>query len=443
MISFPDEFIAELKGIFGDDITEYLNRADDEPFKGISVNRLKTDPERLIPLLPFEVRKSPFYKDGYYYSDDIQSIGRHPLHHAGAFYVQEPSASSAVSLLDIHKGDTVLDLCAAPGGKSSQIASCLGGTGLIWSNEVVKNRAQILLSNYERMGISKGVVSSCYPEVLCDRLEGFFDKVLADAPCSGEGMFRKNPDAIAEWSREHVRSCAERQLSILDSACKAVKEGGVLVYSTCTFSYEENEGVIKEFLRRHQDFEGCELTEHTGRQTELSCAVRITPIEGGEGHFAAKLRRKGECTRSVKPALRSKPDNRVSDVRKMLSEIFIKLPDGELSIINDKVFIIPELMPDIKNAGVIRAGIYAGELKKGRFEPAHALFMASHPSELRQVLDMKADDERVKAFLQGHELECSLPSGYTAAAVEGIITGFGKCSGGRLKNKYPKGLRLI
>ena len=303
MLELPCDFLEEMEKVLGDDYQLYLQLMEKEAFRGISLNRLKMSD---INILPFEVKKCPFYKDGYYISDE-KGIGNTPFHHAGAFYVQEPSAMSAVTLLDVREGEKILDLCAAPGGKSAQIASCLNGTGLIWSNEVVKNRAQILLSNFERMGIAKGVVSSCYPEVLCRKLEGYFDKVLVDAPCSGEGMFRKNPEAVKEWSREHVLSCAERQLSILKSAAHAVKNGGELVYSTCTFSYEENEGVIKRFLEENADFEMCDIGEHFGRKTELPCAVRITPLEKGEGHFAAKLRKKGESV-SERPCIEKSAD---------------------------------------------------------------------------------------------------------------------------------------
>ena len=348
--------------------------------------------------------------------------------------MQEPSAMSAVTLLDVQEGDRILDLCAAPGGKSAQIASCLNNTGLLWSNEVVRNRAQILLSNFERMGISKGVVSSCYPEVLCSKLEGYFDRVLVDAPCSGEGMFRKNPEAVKEWSVEHTVSCAERQLSILRSAAKAVKRGGILVYSTCTFSYCENEGVIKQFLEENPDFEQCEIGEHFGRKTELPCAVRITPIEGGEGHFAAKLRKKGESTEEII----SKSIKR--DIPKELEDIFYEVPKGEYNIINDKLYIMPENMPDMRGLGVIRAGVFAGEFKKNRFEPSHALFMSAKPENIRRVL--KVDDEGAKKFLSGMELESNCKNGYTAVVYGNIVIGFGKTADSRLKNKYPKGLRI-
>ena len=431
MFEMPLEFLEEMKKILKEDYDLYEKCMEKEAFRGITLNRLKV---KDVNILPFDVEKCPFYKDGYYISCDERGIGNTALHHAGAFYVQEPSAMSAVSLLDVQEGEKVLDLCAAPGGKSAQIASCLNGTGLIWSNEVVKNRAQILLSNFERMGISKGVVSSCYPDVLCRKLEGYFDKVLVDAPCSGEGMFRKNPEAVKEWSREHVLSCAERQLSILKSAAHAVKNGGELVYSTCTFSYEENEGVIKRFLEENADFEMCDIGEHFGRKTELPCAVRITPLEKGEGHFAAKLRKKGESV-SERPFI-----EKSVDIPKELEDIFYEVPKGKYVLNGDKIYIVPNGLPDIKGLGVIRAGVLAGEFVKKRFEPSHALFMSARAENVKRVLEL--DDDSIREFLRGMEIDSDCENGYTAVSYKGIITGYGKTSNRRLKNKYPKGLRL-
>lgn len=443
MIMLPFDFRKEMQEILKDEYPLYEQCFNDEPFRGISINRLKATPEKVEKLLPVKMSKSPFYCDGRYIYSDGYSIGNHPLHHAGAFYVQEPSATSAVTLLDVQPGDRVLDLCAAPGGKSAQIASCLRGTGLVWSNEVVKNRANILLSNFERMGIANGVISSCYPDVLCTKLAGYFDKVLVDAPCSGEGMFRKNNEAISEWSKEHVRACANRQLSILKSAAQCVKQGGVLVYSTCTFSYEENEGVIKQFLSEYPDFEPDSIDESFGRDTEVDGARRITPIEGGEGHFAARMRRKSE-NRAYPEPYRLQPQNsKNADVYKMLDNICIQPPKGIIEIIKDRAFIIPDNLPDINGLGVIRAGIFAGEFKKNRIEPQHALFMSSKPENIRRVLNLGIDDVRITDFLKGLEIDCNKENGYTAVAIDGIITGFGKCSDRRLKNKYPKGLRIL
>ena len=437
----PNDFIDELKIVLGDDTDKYITLFEEAPFRGISVNRLKTTPEQLFSMLPFEPEQSPFYSDSFYLPENAENIGQMPLHHAGAFYVQEPSAASAVSLLDIHNGDIVLDLCAAPGGKTSQIASMLGGSGLIWSNEVVKSRASILLSNSERMGIAHGVISSCDPEVLCSRLSGYFDKVLVDAPCSGEGMFRKNHSAISEWSREHALACADRQLAILDSAAKALKCGGTMVYSTCTFNYDENEGVVKRFLECHGDFEPLEISHTAARKAFVGNGIRITPVEGGEGHFAAVFRKNGDSDTNIKYykyPLINKEQKKL--VQKFIEDIFVVSPELVPVIIGDKLYLMPDGLPDMGRLGVIRSGIFAGTVTKNRIDPEHALFSCAKPEQLCRVLDLPPDDQRISDFLRGFEIDCD-GSGYTGVAVGGIMLGFGKCSGGRLKNKYPKGLR--
>lgn len=241
----PQAFLSRMQTMLGEEYPQFVAAYQQPHFRGVRLNPLKCDRETLEAAMG-SLQPSPFSPLCFY--TETEKVGSFPLHHAGAFYSQEPSASSAVTVLAPQPGEKVLDLCAAPGGKSTQIAACLMGQGLLWSNEIVKNRAQILLSNMERMGVKNAVVSSCHPETLCSRLAGFFDKVLVDAPCSGEGMFRRDEQAVEEWSPEHVTACADRQLAILHSAKQAVREGGVLVYSTCTFSPEENEGVIRRFL---------------------------------------------------------------------------------------------------------------------------------------------------------------------------------------------------
>lgn len=442
-MNLPQDFLVEMKDLLKDDFEKYLELLAQSPFRGISINRIKAEPEKLIPLLPFKTKKNPYYDDGYYICSNESGIGDLPLHHAGAFYVQEPSAASAVSLLNIQKGDKVLDLCAAPGGKSAQIASKLNGSGLLWSNETVKKRSKILLSNFERMGIANGVVSSCYPEILCEKLSGFFDSVLVDAPCSGEGMFRKNPDAALEWSKEHVAACAKRQLSILKSASKCVKAGGILVYSTCTFSKEENEDIVSKFLECCPEFEPYETNETIGRKTEYKNAVRITPIEGGEGHFAARFRKKdgyGNEKNIDAYTSKIKKDTQIL-IDKFLDDIFVVRPRLRYNVVGSKIYLLPDDMPFVDGAGVIRAGVFAGETARNRIEPAHALFMSSKPSSLRRVVYISSEDKRIDDFLKGLEIDCDCENGYAGVAYCGIIVGFGKCSNGRLKNKYPKGLR--
>lgn len=433
------DFLEEAKSVFGSDYDAFLATYNENPYRGISVNTLKITSERLKELLPYELEKTPMYKNGYYIDSEIEGLGNNPMHHAGAFYVQEPSASAPVSLLDVKEGERILDLCAAPGGKSSQILALLNNTGLLWSNEYVKSRSQILLSNLERMGARNIVVSNCKADTLCERLSGFFDKILVDAPCSGEGMFRKNHEASEEWSRDNVRLCAERQLSILDSASQAVRAGGVIVYSTCTFSYEENEGVVSEFLDRHKDFQIDDRECSFGRKSDVKGCIRISPLEGGEGQFMVRLKKSGDEPPCEYEYKFSKSKDKLTE--KFIEETFRIIPNGSIELVGDRAYLFPDNIPVLNGLGVIRAGIFIGEIKKNRIEPAHALFSAFTPEYFNNVLDLKITDERVEKFLRGEEIDCENHKGYTLLAVEGVSLGFGKCSNGRMKNKYPKGLR--
>lgn len=432
-----------------DELEIFKNEYTKTSYIGVRVNTLKCSKEKLFELTnAFNGSDvTPFCNEGFYLKNKEDFSGNHPLHHAGAVYFQEPSAMSAATLLAPEKGDKVLDLCAAPGGKSTQLASALGGTGLIWSNEIVKSRANILLGNFERCGIRNGVVSNADPETLCSALEGYFDKVLVDAPCSGEGMIRRDPNALTEWSVEHTLSCATRQLKILDSAKKALKPGGILVYSTCTFSYEENEGVIEKFLSENPDFELMDAEENFGRPTLNGKAKRIYPMDGGEGHFAAKLKKKDESFRftnrsSAIPTPQKKIPQLVFDFLK--DNFKDTKPYEKLLIKDDKVFALPQVCPDLQGTHAIRAGVFVGCIKKNYFEPEHSLFSTADIENIRRVLDLKLNDPRLEKFLRGEEIPAdNSEKGYTLVAVEGIPLGFGKTSGGRLKNKYPKGLRIM
>lgn len=439
---YPAAFLSRMQSLLGDESPAFYECFQQPSIRGIRLNPLKCDKTTLQSCLNFAIEPSGFSPLSYQIPQDADKPGRIPLHHAGAFYSQEPSASSAVTVLDPQPGERVLDLCAAPGGKSTQIAALLNGEGLLWSNEVVRARASVLLSNIERMGVSNAVVSSCYPETLCEKLTGFFDRVLVDAPCSGEGMFRRDAQAVEDWSEEHVKMCAVRQGLILDSAAFAVKENGILVYSTCTFSLEENEETVRAFLDRHPDFllEDCGVS--FGRPgIDLPQARRIFPMDGGDGHFMAKLRRV-----SANPChVPDYPFARIADepAAQALYEDIFRVPSQSRWVQNgDLLLLVPQELPRLSGLGVIRAGVLLGEIRKGRIEPAHALMMSAKPQQLRQVVDFSSRSTEIRAYLHGDELEV-LPSlkGYAGVAVDGVITGFGKCSAGRMKNRYPKGLR--
>ncbi len=434
MAMLPKSFLDRMEKYLGEEFDAFVSSYDLPVTKGIRVNELKCTPEKLIDLMPIKLFPSPFCSDSFYSEEEIK-VGFNPLHSAGAFYSQEPSASVPVELLDPKPGDLVLDMCAAPGGKTTQIASKLKGEGLIICNEVVKSRANILLSNVERMGIANAVVTSSYPEKIAEVLPEYFDKIVVDAPCSGEGMFRKNSEAITEWSPEHVESCAVRQLAILNDAADCLKNGGTLVYSTCTFSYEENEGVISAFLKSHPDFELVPVnTEYAHSGLEGMPVVRIYPMDGGEGHFAAKLRKLGEYEADYKIR-----NDKKSEKIELLNDLTSKKWEN-VTVAKDKIYLLPKDLPNLKGLNVLRAGVLFGEIIKNRVEPHHHFFMASSMDDLTNTINLDINSDELLHFLRGEEIEADT-KGYTAVCVNGITIGFGKASNGRLKNKYPKGLR--
>lgn len=438
----PPEFQDRMKKLLKEDYEAFL-QCYREPYhyRGLRVNPLKCGIRTLAAALPFALTPAPFSAQSYYIPPETEHLGTLPMHHAGAFYAQEPSAASAVTVLDPRPGERILDLCAAPGGKSTQIAALLNGEGLLWSNEVVRGRANILLSNLERCGVANAVVSSCRPDVLCGALSGYFDRVLVDAPCSGEGMFRRDEQAALDWSPEHVESCAVRQLAILESAAGAVRENGRMVYSTCTFSPEENEGVVEQFLSRHSDFvlEDCGVA--FGRPAALPQARRIYPTDGGEGHFVATLRRLSPNPADVRPYCLKRKD-KPDAAEELYRAVFREKAAGLIEQIGESFLLLPKQLPELKNLGVLRAGVLLGKQEKNRIEPAHALFMAAKPGQLNTAVDFSHDSGEIAAFLRGEELEVDAGlQGYAGVSVDGVTTGFGKCSRGRLKNHYPKGLR--
>ena len=443
----PVCFCERMKQQLGDEADAFFACYHQPAKRALRLNPLKCTQEMLAEALPFPLEQAPFSPLSFYVPD-LFKAGQEPLHHAGAFYMQEPSASAAVTALNPQPGERILDLCAAPGGKSTQIAGLLRGDGLLWSNEVVRGRANILLSNMERLGVCNAVVSSCKPEILCKALTGFFDRVLVDAPCSGEGMFRRDEAAVREWSPEHVASCAVRQKAILESAQKAVRPGGILAYSTCTFSLDENEGVIENFLINHSDFSLLDTGLQNGRPA-MGKARRIYPMDGGEGHFIAVMQRAGG-----KPITTDAYETfsaAESAAQELSHEIYRNPPVGVPAQYRDKLYLLPKSLPALKGLGILRAGILLGTEKpvhrKGaspRLEPAHAAFMAAKPEQLQQCVLFAHDDPRVTAFLHGEEIAVSPEyQGYCGVAVAGIVMGFGKCKEGRMKNHYPKGLRLL
>lgn len=435
----------------------YLNESDFERFrvsfetpakKCIRINPLRLSVNEFNKISPFDLEKTTISNLHYRVLNDIS--GNHPYHLAGLFYMQEASAGSAVEALHVQPNDYVLDLCAAPGGKSTQISGYLNQSGLLVSNEYVNNRAQILLSNTERMGARNVIVTNEHPEKLCNYFKNFFSKILVDAPCSGEGMFRRDDEAIAHWSEEHVESCAVRQKEILSSAYKALAPGGELVYSTCTFSMDENEYVIRDFLESHSDMELIDCDVSFGRPglvcegIDCSKIIRIYPMDGGDGHFVARMRKAGELSYGniscKSKAISKEVDEFLVD---QLEDSFYKKNKNCFYMVNDDVYYFPFGEMLFKGIHVIRCGVLCGSLVKKHFKPHHHFYMA-FGDLLKKKIDLSINDVRVKQYLHGDEITCEEVSwnGYGAFCVDGFVVGFVKKSANQCKNHYPKGLRL-
>ena len=420
--------------------SKYVETLDIPPYKGIRKNLLK-DSGNLLPSL-FSLRPSPFCEEGYYIEKEIS--GNHPFHLCGLFYMQEPSAMAVVSILDPQKEDWVLDLCAAPGGKSSQIASRLQNTGLLVSNEIVSSRAQVLLSNMERMGVSENIITNCEPKIICEEMKGCFDKVVVDAPCSGEGMFKIHAKAGQDWSEEHVQTCAYRQSQILEEAYKALKQNGVLVYSTCTYAMEENEQVIYEFLTNHPDMELLDCAVPFGRSgfpyqdLDVQKLRRIFPMDQGEGHFIAKLKRTSE---SEKAKLEFEKNKKVETCVDAFLKDQLKSIPLQFYVSKQKVYAKKLPFLTLKKSRILRQGILCGEIIKNRFEPHHHFYMASLLNPYRNKCIALSKDE-INVYLSGNVISHACEKGYVALSYQGYIIGFGKSDGRWIKNKYPKGLRV-
>lgn len=430
MIQLPQDFITRMEKQLGPEAPAFFTCYEQPPKRGLRVNGLRITPKAFAALSPFALTPSDILPEGFLLMGDAPAIGSHPYHLAGLFYLQEPSAMAPIAALAVRPGMRVLDLCAAPGGKSGGIAAHLAGRGLLVANELVPGRAKTLRYNLERLGVTNAAVTCNRPDVLCEALAGFFDAVLVDAPCSGEGMFRKDPNAIAEWSPAHVLACAQRQKAILESAAKAVAAGGALVYSTCTFSPEENEGVVEAFCASHKDF-------------SLLSMQRLYPHTfPGEGHFVARLQRTGApAGEKIKPQRLALQPCKEAAYRDFCSEALAAPPAGEAVLLPDgRVLALAEALPKgLERVRLLTAGVYAGDMVNGRFRPSHALAMATGV-EWRQTLPLEG--EALSAYLQGQVVPAPGLQGWCRAAVDGYPLGLGKAVEGMLKNHLPKGLRL-
>ena len=426
----PEAFLERMKVQLGEEYPAFLESLERPRAVALRFNPLKGE----APRMPFAADPVPWEPMGFYYDPEARP-GLHVFHEAGVYYLQEASAMAPVTLLDPQPGERVCDLCAAPGGKTTQIAGRMGGEGFLLCNEWSPKRAKILSRNIERMAVANALVTNEHPERLAERLPGFFDRVLVDAPCSGEGMFRKEEAAVTDWSQETVEMCARRQAEILHSAAKLVRPGGRLVYSTCTFAPEEDEGAVAAFLADHPEFTP-EIVGAPWFQSVENGGHRMWPHKLlGEGHFAAVLRKADGEAEDI-PFLNG--EKLPKEWTAFAKELGIRLPEGKAVLFGQTLYWVPEQMPDIKKLKVMRPGLELGEIKKGRFEPAHAL--ALWLKDCANVQDYPADSEETKQYLHGNVVP-SAKRGWCLVTAEGYSIGWGKGDGNVLKNHYPKGLR--
>lgn len=424
-MNLPAEYLNRMQKRLGEGFPAFLRAMEQPPLRGVRANTLKLSPAAFAELFPHAGEPVSWENAGFY--TDAERLGAFPAHHAGLFYAQEPSAMCAAPLLDARPEERVLDLCAAPGGKTTQLAAAMGGEGILIANEYVYDRARILSQNVERLGVKNCAVVSADPAALARRFPAYFDKILVDAPCSGEGMFRKDENAIAEWSEENVARCAVRQAAILDEAAAMLRGGGRLVYSTCTFERAENEGQIEAFLARHAEF-------------TLIREEMLFPHEvRGEGHFAALLEKSG-AERGNAPAFSVRRNAAAEKAYAAFArEFFVRPPAGRLTTLDDgRMYLLPEAMPALP-VRTLRVGIELGAFDGRRFTPAHALAMAVTKGECARFLTLSEGE--TEKYLRGETFPTDAENGWCVVGYGDYPLGLGKIAGGILKNHYPKGLR--
>lgn len=456
MLRLPEKYKERMKELLGEEeFKAYIDSFEQKNFRGLRINTLKISTEEFEKISPFALKKIPWTDNGYYYEGSEQPA-KHPYYYAGLYYIQEPSAMTPAQLLPIVPGDKVLDVCAAPGGKSTELAAKLQGKGMLLSNDISNSRAKALLKNMELMGVKNAYVVSEVPENLVSRFAGFFDKILIDAPCSGEGMFRKEPSMVKSWEEHGVEFFQNLQRGIMDSVVKLLKPGGKILYSTCTFSPEEDEGSIKYLIENYPEFQVEKINplwhEFSGGHPEwvngpecLEDCIRLWPHKlNGEGHFITLLEKEGELESSGSGANRKEfilPE----DSKEFFSNVSMPLDLKNVVQVKDKLFMLPDADIDMKGYRVLRSGLYLGDLKKNRFEPSQSLAMALKKEEFNQVVDFSVEDSRVKKYLKGEtiELEDTKKSGWQLICVDGYPLGWAKATKGRLKNKYHSGWRMF
>ncbi len=449
MKELPFEYSERIRKILGDEFENYINALNDSPVRAFRVNTDKISVKDFEKINIFGTEKIPYVENGFYLEFD--KIGNHPYHHAGMIYVQEPGAMAPAECVDIQSDWKIVDLCAAPGGKSTQLKNKLGENGILVSNEIISSRCKVLTGNIERLGLSNCVTTCMDTSKLAKTFPKAFDLVMCDAPCSGEGMFRKEEIAIDEWSMDNVIMCSERQSEILENAAKLVKNGGYIIYATCTFSIEENEMVVDKFLNNHTEFEIVSVNEKVKNNTvdgikfdgckceNISFVRRFYPHKNkGEGQFMAVLHSTLDPSAEnfFKTKISDKIDNVVLD---FLDETLSDYDKNHVLMYNGKpVYFTPDF--EVPKGSAFCCGVTIGEIKKNYILPHHQFFM-SMGKYFKRKINLHVESDEIKKYLHGEEFETDCANGWAVVTVDGCSLGGVKVVNGRAKNHYPKGLR--
>lgn len=452
----PQQFIDRMKELLNTEFEQFIRVLNGTSHAGLRVNTLKASVQELKERLPFNLEPVPWSQEGFYIKGEDRPA-KHPYYQAGLFYLQEPSAMAPAACLGVRPGDKVLDLCAAPGGKSTHIAALLQGEGFLLSNDNSEERTKALVWNLERWGTRNCTVTNEEPKNLARCFPDYFDKILIDAPCSGEGMFRKDARAVKSWNDYDSETCSAMQADILDWCYVMLKPGGRMLYSTCTFNPEENEQSIAGFLTKHSDVSLLQLPEYEGwargetlwaqnyplTNKELYKARRLWPHKvRGEGHFLALMEKKGD--KEDLPG--HLPEFRSTDLEPFYAFMEENLTEpllGPFIIVGHSIYRIPTGLPALKGLKVFRPGWHLGIIKNRRFQPSQALALGLKERQAVRTLHLEAGDEEVKRYLKGETLMVDGPKGWTLVCLEEFPLGWGKQAGDYLKNHYPPGWRLM
>ncbi len=449
MKKLPFEYSDRMKKILGNEFENYINALESSPVRAFRVNTDKISLDEFEKINIFSNEKIPYVDNGFYL--DYEKIGNHPYHHAGMIYVQEPGAMAPAECVDIQPDWKILDMCAAPGGKSTQLKNKLRENGILVSNEIIPSRCKILTGNIERLGLRNCVTTCMDTFKLAKTFPKTFNLVMCDAPCSGEGMFRKEEIAIDEWSIDNVIMCSERQSEILENAAKLVVNGGYIIYATCTFSIEENEMVVDKFLKNNPEFEIVPVNEKVKNNTvdginfegceckNISFARRFYPHTGkGEGQFMAVLHSTLDSSQENKKINNTskKIDNIIKD---FLDNTLTDYDETHVMIYNgNPVYFTPDF--DVPKGTAFCCGVTIGEIKKNYILPHHQFFMAMGMNFIRKI-SLSANSDNLIKYLHGEEFETDCANGWAVVTVDGCTLGGVKVVNGRAKNHYPKGLR--